>query len=75
MVRLLLLASFNWTVIVDVLIPLAVMDVGEAVMVEVATLAAPGVKATTSLSVMVTPPIVPVTVEFPAVVEDVKVAV
>ena len=61
--------------IVEVLDPLAVIDVGEAVIVEVAILPAPGVKVTTSLSVMATPPMVPVIVEFPAVVEDVKVDV
>ena len=55
--------------------PLAVMDVGEAVMVDVAVLAAPGVNATTSLSVIATPPRVPVIVELPAVVEEVNVAV
>lgn len=60
---------------IEVLLPLAVIDAGEATIVEVATLAEPGAKVTTSLSVMATPPMVPVTVEFPAAVEDVKVAV
>ena len=48
---------------------------GEAVIVDVATLAAPGVNAITSLSVIPIPLIVPVIVEFPEVVEEVKVAV
>ncbi len=62
-------------VMVDVLVPLARIEVGEAVMVEVATLAAPGGKATTSSSVIATPLKVPVIVELPEVVEEVNVAV
>ena len=62
-------------VIVEELVPLAVIDEGEAVINEVATLAAPGVKVTVSLSVMDVPPIFPVTVAVPAVVEEVSVAV
>ena len=60
---------------VEVLVPFAVMEVGEAVMVDVVALATPGTKATTSLSVMATPPTVPVKVEFPVVMDEVKVAV
>jgi hypothetical protein len=41
-VRLLPLASFNWTPMVEVLDPLAVIDVGFAVIVDVAVEAAPG---------------------------------
>ena len=74
-VRLLPLASFSWTVMVDVLDPSATTDVGEAVMIDVAMLAAPGVKVTTSSSVRATPPTVPVMEEFPAIVEEVRVAV
>lgn len=59
----------------DVLDPSASIDVGEAVMVDVVMLAAPGVKVTTSSSVMATPPTVPVMEEFPATVEEVRVAV
>jgi hypothetical protein len=58
-----------------VLVPFAVIDVGEAVMVEVTALAVPATNVTVSLSVMVTPPTVPVMVDVPAVVEEVKVAV
>ena len=61
--------------IVEVLDPLATIEVGEAVIVDVATLAAPGVKATTSLSVIATPPNVPVIVELTEVVDEVSVAV
>jgi len=74
-VRLLPWISFNWTVMVEVLAPFAVIDVGEAVMVDVAILAVPGLNVITSLSRMATLPTVPVMVEFPAVVEEVKVAV
>jgi hypothetical protein len=74
-VKLFPLASFNWTVMVEVFVPFAVIDVGEAVMVEVNALAVPATNATVSLSVMVTPPTVPVMVDVPAVVEEVKVAV
>ena len=61
--------------IVEVLDPLATIEVGEAVIVEVATLDAPGVNATTSLSVIATPPKVPVMLELPEVVDEVNVAV
>jgi hypothetical protein len=73
-VKLFPLASFNWTVMVDVLVPLAVIDEGEAVMVDVVALAVPATNATVSLSVMVTPLTVPVRVDVPAVVEEVNVA-
>ena len=59
---------------VDVLVPLAVIEVGEAVMVEVAALAVPGMKETISLSVIDTAPSVPVIVDVPVVVAEVKVA-
>jgi hypothetical protein len=57
-----------------VLVPLAITDVGEAVIREVAALGDPGVKLTFSLSIIAIPPIVPETLDVPAVVEDVNVA-
>jgi hypothetical protein len=74
-VKLFPFASFNCTVIVEVLVPFAVMDEGEDEIKEVAPLADPGTKLTVSLSVIVTPPTVPVIVEVPVVVEEVRVAV
>ena len=69
------LASFNCTVIVEVVVPSAKMLVGLAVIVEMATAAVPGVKATVAVSVMAVPPSVPLMVAVPAVVEEVSVAV
>ena len=60
---------------VVVVMPSATIEGDDAVIVDVATLAAPEIKDTISLSVIVTPPTVPVTVEFPVVVEEVNVAV
>ena len=60
---------------VEVLVPLAVIVAEDAVIVEVVALAAPGTKATVSLSVMDVPPTVPVITELPAVVAEVSVAV
>jgi hypothetical protein len=60
---------------VDVLVPFAVIEEGEAVIVDVVALAVPVVKLTLSLSVMATPPTVPVMVDVPAVVAEVNVAV
>jgi hypothetical protein len=60
---------------VDVLVPFAVIDEGEAVIVDVVALAVPVVKLTLSLSVIDTPPTVPVMVDVPAVVTEVNVAV
>ena len=60
---------------VEVLVPLAVIDVGDAVIVEVVALAAPGTNATVSSSVIDVPPTVPVITELPAVVDEVRVAV
>jgi hypothetical protein len=68
------LTSFSCTVIVDVLVPFAITDVGEAVIREVAALADPGIKITFSVSVIGTPATVPETLDVPAVVEDVNVA-
>jgi hypothetical protein len=39
-------SSFNWTVIVDVLVPFAVIDTGDAVIVDVTGLASPGINET-----------------------------
>ena len=61
--------------IVDVLVPLAVIEADDAEIVEVVALAEPGTKLTDSLSVMETPPTVPVIVDVPMVVPDVSVAV
>ena len=74
-VRLLLPASFNWTVIVEVVAPSAVMEAGAAMIVLVAVEAAPTVKSTVALSVMAARSSVPVMVAVPAVVLDVSVAV
>jgi hypothetical protein len=74
-VKLFPFASFNCTVIVEVLVPFAVMDEGEAEINEVVALPAPGTKLTVSLSVIVSPPTVPVIVDVPVVVEEVSVAV
>jgi hypothetical protein len=68
-------ASRTSIVIVDVLVPSAVIFVGDAINVVCEALAAPGTNVTVSLSVMVTPPTVPVMVDVPAVVEEVNVAV
>ena len=60
---------------VDVVVPSAVIDEGDAVISEAVMLAAPTVKSTVALSVMEDPFRVPVTVAVPASVEDVNVAV
>ena len=75
LVRLFPLTSFNWTVTVEVEVPLAVMLEGDAVIVDVVTDAGPGVKATVAVSVIAVPPKVPLTVAVPAVVLEVSVAV
>jgi hypothetical protein len=59
----------------DVLLPFAVIEVGDAVITEVVAFAAPGTKAILSLSAMDTPPTVPVMADVPAVVAEVNVAV
>ena len=69
------LASLSCTVMVDVLVPLAMIDEDEAVIKLVAVLAAPGTNATVSLSVIDVPLIFPVMVAVPAVVDEVSVAV
>ena len=60
------------TVVLD---PFATIEFEAAVIVEVAALTGPGVKLTTSLSVMGDPFNVPVIVAVPAAVDDVNVAV
>ena len=74
-VRLFPLMSFTWMVMIEVLVPLATIEEGDAVICVVAVLAAPGVKDTISLSVIADPFICPVMVAVPAVVDDVSVAV
>ncbi len=70
-----LLASLSCTVIVEVVTPSAVIEVGDAVMVDVAAAAGPGVNVTVALSVMADELTVPVTVAVPVVVAEVNVAV
>ncbi len=60
---------------VDVLLPSAVMLVGDAVMVDVVADAGPTVSVTVALSVIDAAFTVPVTVAVPVVVGDVNVAV
>ena len=74
-VRLLPLASLSRTLTVDVDVPSAAIEVGEAVINEVAADAAPVVKLTMTLSVIGVPFTVPVTVAVPVVVAEVSVAV
>jgi hypothetical protein len=74
-VRSLPIASFNWTVIVEVLVPSAVMDVGEAVSVDIAVEALPTVKATLPVFASALPFSAAETVAVPATVDDVSVAV
>jgi hypothetical protein len=73
-VRLLPFASFTCTTTLDVDAPSATMLVGDAVIVDVAADAVPGVNSTVAVSVIATPLSVPVTVAVPAVVDDVNVA-
>ena len=73
-VRLLPLASLSCTVIIEVDVPLAVMEVGAAVINEVVAAGAPGLKLTVALSVMADPFTVPEMVAVPAVVAEVSVA-
>jgi hypothetical protein len=59
-------------VIVDVLMPSAVIDVGEAVIVDCAALAEPTVNVTPAVDVIAEPFNVPETVVLPTVVGEVK---
>jgi hypothetical protein len=59
---------------VEVLVPFAVIDVGEAVIVDVAVDAVPTVNVIVASSVIALPFNVPVIVAVPATVDDVKVA-
>ena len=68
--RLLLFVSFSWTVIVEVVAPSAAIEVGAAVISEVANAAAPGVNVTVSVSVMLAAFTVPVIFAVPTVVAD-----
>ncbi len=74
-VRLLLLASFSCTVIVEVDVPSATIEVGAAVIREVVASATPGVNVTVAVSVMPAAFTVPVIVAVPGVTAEVKVAV
>ncbi len=74
-VRLLPLASFSCTVMVDVVVPSARMLVGLAVIVEVVREAEPAVKATVAVSVIALLAKVPLIVAVPTVLAEVKVAV
>ncbi len=65
-VRLLLSASLSWTVMVEVELPLAVIEPGAALIVEVAVEAAP---ALTVIEAVV-PVIVPVTVSVAVIVRE-----
>jgi hypothetical protein len=69
-------ASRSSTVIVEVLEPFAGIDVGAAVIWEVAPDGGPGpVNVTVAVSVIALPLTVPLTVAVPGTVEDVSVAV
>jgi hypothetical protein len=74
-VRLLPLASFACTVIVEVAVPFAVTDVGLAVIVVVAADTGPATNCTSSASVIGAPAIVPVMTAVPADVLEVSVDV
>ena len=67
--RLLLVASFSCTVIVDVVTPSAIIEVGVAVINDVAPSAGPGISVIVALSVMLPAFTVPVIVAVPVVVE------
>ncbi len=69
------LASFNCTVMVEARVTSAVMELGEAVMVEVEASAAPTVKVTLAESAMADKFNVPVTAAGPGVVAEVRVTV
>lgn len=68
-------ASFNWTVIVDVEVPSAAMDVTDAVITDVAPLAGPGTNVTVASSDIGEPSRVPLIVATPVDVGAVSVAV
>ena len=74
-VKLLLNASFNWTVIAEVVIPLARILVGAAVIVDLLASAAPKVKVTVAVLVIAAASSVPVIVAVTATVDEVSVAV
>ena len=74
LVRLFPPASLSCTVMVEVLVPFAVIEVGLALMVEVAGEAAAAVKVTVALLAMAAPFSVPLIVAGPGVAEEVSVA-
>ena len=61
--------------IVEVVIPLATMEVGAAVISDLAATAAPGISVTVTVSVIAAAFTVPLTVAVPVVVAEVRVAV
>jgi hypothetical protein len=65
------LASFSVTVIVEVLVPLAIIEVGLALITEVAALTGPALKVTVAIVLMVMLSVVSVAVNTsaPAVVD------
>ena len=67
--RLLLFASFSWTLIVEVVAPSAIIEVGAEVISDGVGSAAPGVNVTVALSVIAAAFTVPVIVAVPVVVE------
>ena len=76
LVRLLPPASFSWTVIVEVLEPLATIEVGDALSVDwLADGEVLATKSTVAVLVKVEPLTVPLTVAVPALVLEVSVAV
>ncbi len=70
-----LLASFSCTVTVEVAAPSATIEVGAAVISDVAAAAAPAVNVTVSVSVIAAAFTVPVIVAVPTVAAEVNVAV
>ncbi len=62
LIRSTLLASFSWTVIVEVVAPSAIIEVGAELISDVAPAAAPAVNVTVSVSVIAAAFTVPVIV-------------
>ncbi len=73
--RLIVLTSFNCTVIVEVVAPSATIEVGAAVISDVAGSAGAGSNVTVAVSVIAAAFTVPVIVAVPGAVGEVRVAV
>ena len=73
-VRLLPITSLSWTVMMEVDVPLAVIELGAAVINEVVAEAAPGIDVTVALSVIATVFTMPVMVAVPMEMAEVSVA-